>query len=632
MSDVPRVSRRYFVRGLGAAGALSFSLPLRAVGTPSSVPAGRAAITPGEPAPPSSSADPEPTPFEVVRHEADLTVVGGGLAGLCAAVAAARRGARVVLMQDRAVLGGNASSEIRMHVRGAHGAENKEAGILEEIHMENCWRNPGLKFSIWDTVLYETARMQPGLELLLNCSCNGVFAEEGRIRSVRGWQTTSQRWHSVEASLFADCSGDSVLRVCGAEHRRGREARGEHDESHAPLRPDAKTMGNSILIQLREVDEHVPFVPPTWAHRYEDGDLPHRSLHPSGNFWWLEIGGEQDTIADAEEIRDELLRIALGIWAYIKNHPDGRGHGWELDWIGALPGKRENVRYIGDHVLTQNDIEAGGRFEDIVAYGGWTMDDHPPGGIRHQGPPTRHHPAPSPYGIPYRSLYSRNVENLLFAGRNISATHLGLSSTRVMATCALLGQAAGTAAALAIRHGLSPRQVGRDRTGELQAALMDDDCWLPGLLRPIPAISAEARLTASTGDPEPLRNGIDRTLGEEDNGWWGDPEAWVEYRFDEPRRLERARLVFDTYLPFDKTMPHSWPKKGHRAPFPRRLCRDFDLLVEEEGGRWRAVHEVRENHQRLVKLPLGIETRAVRLASRRSWGYEKIHLFGFEVS
>lgn len=633
------VNRRFFIKTLGSTGAFYLLSPAGRGGDgPPSRPTD--GVSP-KAAPPESGADPRRSTassglirsaFDEIDHEADFCVVGGGMAGLCAAVAAARHGARVVLLQDRPVLGGNASSEIRMHICGAHGEENRETGILEEIFMENCHRNPGLKYPIWDTVLYEKARFQDNLKLLLNCTCNDVLSSEGRIESVRGWQLTSQTWHHVKARYFADCSGDSILRICGAEFRRGREARDEFDESHAPPVADEKTMGNSILIQLRATDDHVPFVPPRWAHKYADGDLPQRNLKPSGNFWWLEIGGEQDTIADAEAIRDELYKIAFGVWDYIKNHRDGRGARWELEWIGALPGKRENIRYVGDHILTQNDVEGGGKFEDIVAYGGWSMDDHHPAAIEHKGAPTIFHPAPSPYGIPYRVLYSRNVENLFFAGRNISATHMAMSSTRVMATCAILGQAVGTAAALAAANGLTPRGVYEKKMEVLQKSLMDDDCYLPGKRCGVSRLSREAALSASEGDPEPLRNGADRTLDKIDNGWWGKPDAWVEYRFIDLQQLSRARFVFDSHLPFDKRMPSSDPGKGNKAPFPRRMCRDFDLLVLANDGTWTRAVEVKDNYQRLMKVPLRVETRAIRFVPRRSWGWDQVHLFAFEVS
>ena len=186
-------------------------------------------------------------------------------------------------------------------------------------------------------------------------------------------------------------------------------------------------MGNSLLIQMRRTDESQPYIAPSWAYKFTyPSDLPHR-IHGvnATNFWWLEIGGINDTIKDAESISDELTRIGYGVWDYIKNYAPERAQAenWALEWVGSLPGKRESRRYVGDHILTQNDVRDGGAFEDIVAFGGWSMDDHHPAGLLYPGKPTLFHPAPSPYGIPYRSLYSRNVANLLFAGRNISVTH-----------------------------------------------------------------------------------------------------------------------------------------------------------------------------------------------------------------
>ena len=581
--------------------------------------------------------------FDVVTHDVDLCVVGGGMAGLCAAVAAARHGARVLLMNDRPVLGGNASSEIRMWICGAHGADNKETGILEEIMLDNYFRNEGLKYTLWDTVLYEKAFYQPNLELLLNCTCNDVSMDGLRIASVRAWQMTTQTWHVVWARFFADCSGDSVLRISGAQHRWGREGRDEFNESLAPEQPDRQTMGSSILLQLREIppEEHVPFIPPPWAHKYRDGDMPYRPLMPRGNnFWWIEIGGTGDTIAGTENQRDELLKIALGVLDFIKNHPDGRGRGWELEWIGSLPGKRENVRYVGDVTLTQNDIEAEGRQavgtpqDEMVAYGGWTMDDHPPEAFHYPGPPTTFHPAPSPYGIPYRALYSRNIENLFFAGRNLSATHMALSSTRVMATCAIMGQAMGTAAALAVRTGCSPRGVYEQHQRELQNTLMDDDCYLPWHVRPIADLSRRASLTASDGDPEPLRSGIDRSLQSDDNGWWGTPGAWAAYRFDAPARVAQARFTFDSNLKDHKRMPCSYPLKGNRVHIPTTMTRDFDIEILDDAGQWQCARQVRDNYQRLVKVPLDALTRGVRFVVRAGWGSdaEPVHLFAFDVS
>jgi hypothetical protein len=578
------------------------------------------------------------------RHQADFCVVGGGMSGVCAAVAAARRGVRVVLMHDRPVLGGNASSEVRMWICGAQGPNNRETGILEEIMLENFYRNPTANYSVWDSVVYGITRHEPNLTVLLNCSCNGVQMDGPRVKEVRGWQGTAETWHTVEARLFADCSGDSILApLTGAEVRVGREAAAEYGEDIQPAVADAKTMGMSCLIQTREMDRPVPYVPPSWANKYlSDDDLPHRGHEiVANNWWWFELGGEADSIHDTEELRDELLAVAFGVWDHVKNHGDHGAANWALEWVGFLPGKRESRRYVGDHVLTQNDIRTGGRFDDLVAYGGWPMDDHHPGGIHHRGQPTVYHPAPSPYGIPYRCLYSRNIDNLYCAGRNISTTHAALSSTRVMGTCAIIGQAVGTAAAVALQRQCSPREVCQQHISELQGWLMDDDCYLPWHRRPVAALSREARLTATEGDPEPLRNGWDRPVGEVDNGWQGAPGSRVEYRWTTPRQIREMRLVFNSDL--NRTF-----RQGERNqmqnmhccyrnndPFlrmPEVMIKEFAIEARQADGSWLTVAEVSDNHRRLVKLALNLVTTAVRLVPRSTWGAPEAHLFAWEVS
>jgi hypothetical protein len=578
--------------------------------------------------------------FETISHQVDVCVVGGGMAGLIAAVTAARHGAKVLLMQDRPVLGGNASSEIRMWICGARGADAKETGLLEEILLANYYRNRSRKYALWDTILYEKARYQPGLELLLNCACQEVNIEGdpqspsgAHIVSVKGWQSTTQTYHEVRASCFADCSGDSVLRISGAEFRLGRESQEEFHESHAPQEADQRTMGNTLLLQTRESGIHQPFLPPAWARKFREEDLPNRYLTPTGeNFWWLEVGGMGNTISQAEELRDELLSIGLGVWDLIKNHPDGRARNWELEWIGALPGKRENIRYVGDHMLTQGDILAGGNFSDTVAYGGWTMDDHHPGGLWYRGPATIFHETPSPYGIPYRSLYSANIGNLFFAGRNISASHMAMSSTRVMATCALCGQAVGTAAALAVQYSCSPRAVGRDHLAELQANLMDDDAYLPGFTRPIAPLSRCAGLAVSGGDAQPLRSGIDRVISTADNGWWAQPSDCATYTFESPRHISRVRLVFDSNQADTKRMPCWYPKEGTDVEMPAILPRAFAVDILDSTGSWQRLHLVEDNALRLVRLPVEVEAGAIRFVPLRAWGEGQAHIMAFEVS
>jgi hypothetical protein len=574
--------------------------------------------------------------MKTITHRADFCVVGGGLAGMSAAIAAARRGAKTVLMHDRPVLGGNASSEIRMWVCGAHGKNNRETGLVEEIHLENLWRNNEPNYSVWDSILYEKARFQPNLTLLLNCSCTAAEMKGRRIVSVKGWQTTAETWHVVEAPLFADCSGDSILApLTGAPFRLGREAASEFNEDIEPPVADKKTMGMSCLIQARETDGPRPFVPPAWAHVYKtDADLPNRDHRLKGmqNFWWLELGGEFDSIHDTESLRDELLKVAYGIWDHIKNRGDHEAANWTLEWVGFLPGKRESRRYVGDYTLTQNDVRAEGRFDDLVAYGGWSMDDHHPAGLLYPGKPTIFHPAPSPYGIPYRCLYSKEIENLYFAGRNISVTHAAMSSTRVMATCSLLGQAVGTAAAIATAKGLSPRGVYEKEIGALKQALMDDDAYLPWNRRAVPALSREAVLTADAGDPEPLRNGIDRPVGEALNGWQGACGNAVEYRFGKPAAVREARLVFDSDLNrAGKNMPALWPLGMPRYASPATLVKAFRIDVEVEGA-WKTAAKIDNNYQRLARVPLAATATAVRFVPESTWGAPVVTVFAFELS
>jgi len=597
------------------------------------------------------------TSFTTKSLKADFCVVGGGMAGVCAALSAARNGLKTILVQDRPVLGGNASSEIRMWICGAQGDDDKETGILEELMLRNMRENPKLLYSQWDHVLYGTCLEEKNLTVLLNCSVMDVGTDGARITHVRAWHMSQQCFFDIRARFFGDCSGDSVLRFSGAEWRRGREARNVHNESLAPETGDNKTMGSSILIQLRHTDRHEPFVCPGWAHHYTDETVPARNLSPDGhNFWWLEVGGTRDTIADADAIRDELLKVAYGVWAYIKNHPDGRARDWELDWIGSLPGKRENVRYLGDHTLTQDDIRSQGRFEDMVAHGGWPMDDHHPEGIEYQGDPTVFHGSPSPYGIPYRSLYSINIENLFFAGRNISASHMALSSTRVMATCAVMGQAMGTAASVAFHKGLTPRGVYEKAIPELQALLMDQDGYLPWHTRTIPALSRNAALTASRGDPAILLDGIERDLAAEpsrsaegdpdghenqnkekakliDHGWWGGAGDWVAYTWSEPCAIDTVRIVLDSDLQLNKRMLCRYPKDQPAVSMPAMLARDLDVECCDASGNWATMHEIRDNRKRLIILA-GTEqpTTGCRLRIIRAWGEQDAHVMAFDAS
>lgn len=561
--------------------------------------------------------------MRTVMHKTDLCVVGGGMSGLCCAIAAARHGIQVTLIQDRPVLGGNASSEIRMWIGGAHGKDNREGGIIEEIFLENFYQNPSLKYPIWDSVLYEKARAEENIALLLNTAVFDLTMDGDRIQSVKGYQSNAETFHVVEAKWFADCSGDSVLApLSGAEFMYGREAKADFNETIPPDKADKKTMGMSCLFQVRETDHPVPFTPPKWANVYEtDDDLPYKDHDLKNNFWWIELGGEWDCLHDTDRCRDELLKICYGVWDHMKNKGDHGAENWELEWIGFLPGKRESRRYVGKYIVTQNDVEAEGRFSDIVAHAGWSMDDHFPEGFYYsKGHPTIYHPAPQPWGLPLRCMISKNIENLVFAGRNISVTHAALSSSRVMATCAVLGQALGTAVAQAVKSGCHVENVDVAR---LQETLMEDDHFIPWRRRKVSDLSLEAECTADV-----IRNGLDR--GEE-NLWIGKTGECIEYTLSKDTPVCEIRLVFDADMNRKyHNMPCSYPLHETRFKLPKTLIKEYKIEFENEAGEISCIH-VTDNHQRLVKHKADACAKRVRFIPLSTNGHDDFRLFSFEI-
>lgn len=578
----------------------------------------------------------------------DICVVGGGMAGMCAAIAAARHGSKVALVHDRTVFGGNASSEIRMWVCGAQGLDRSpnpdllETGVVEEIRLENIYRNPRGNWSIWDSVTYGAVLKEKNITMLMNASCMDGTMEGECLQSILVWQTTTQTKYSITAKQFVDSSGDGILiPLTGAAYRQGRESASDFDESIQPEVSDKNTMGISCLIQTRETDHPVEFTPPEWAHVYEtDADLNDRPHDlRSHNFWWLELGGDMDTIHDAEKIKDELIKSAFGIWDHIKNRGDHGAENWELEWVGFLPGKRESRRYIGDHTMTQGDVLAEGRFDDLVAYGGWPMDDHHPGGMKHKGDPTQFHYAPAPYGIPLRSLYSSSVPNILCAGRNISVTHAALSSTRVMGTCSVIGQAVGTAAAIAVRKGKYPREIAESHIEELQQTLLDDGCYLPWKKRRLPEVTLDATLAASGGSNiESLRNGWGRPIGSDSNGWSARVGDTATYMWERSQQLTRVRLVFDSDLNrdcfgkgFSTNMPCRYTKDFVEQHVPASLVKSFRIEALEPDGEWVTVSKVENNYQRVVVLNINVRTTSVRIVIDETWGDTAVLVFEWDV-
>ncbi|GIP35479.1 FAD-dependent oxidoreductase [Paenibacillus sp. J2TS4] len=434
-----------------------------------------------------------------MRYESvysDVTVIGGGLAGVSAAVSAARRGKKVSLIQNRPVLGGNSSSEIRVWVLGATGLGvnryARETGIIGEMYDENQYINPEGNPYYWDLVVLEKVRSEPNIQLFLNTDVREVEAngdESNRtIHSVTGWMMGSERQIRFESPMFIDCSGDGLVAfLAGAKYRIGREAQHEFNEPWAPEAADNITLGSTILFYTKDVGHPVKYIAPSFAKDITQTAIPMKRVFAAGDngchYWWIEWGGEADidTLHDNERIRDELWSVIYGIWDYIKNSGKFDADNLTLEWIGSIPGKREVRRFIGDYILTQNDVRNQAHFEDYVAFGGWSMDLHPPEGMYASDYVSKLDCPDGTYQIPFRSLYSVNVNNLLFAGRNISATHVAFGSTRVMGTCSVMGEAAGAGAALCVDKGIMPRELYRNHIKELQQTLVWNDAAITGV-------------------------------------------------------------------------------------------------------------------------------------------------------
>ncbi|MGA0845435.1 MAG: FAD-dependent oxidoreductase, partial [Luteolibacter sp.] len=464
---------------------------------------------------PISMIEEAPAELRQLRTEeiaSDLVVVGGGLAGTCAAIAAARRGLQVTLVQDRPVLGGNASSEVRLWVLGAtsHMGNNnrwsREGGIINEILEENLYRNRQGHPLILDTVLLEKVVEEPRIRLLLNTAAHEVIKNDADdIKSITAFCPQNSTRYSLMAPLFCDATGDGILGfLSGAAFRMGAESADEFGEGFAPDESYGNLLGHSLYFYTKDVGTPVRFTAPSWAHKDVEKIARYRKFNANMqgcNFWWIEYGGRLDTVHDTEEIKWELWKVVYGIWDHIKNsgeYPEAET--MTLEWVGQIPGKRESRRFEGDYLLSQQDVIGQRAFDDAVAHGGWALDLHPADGVYSERPGCTQWHSKGVYGIPWRCYYSRNISNLFLAGRIISATHVAFGSTRVMATCAVGGQAVGTAAAICLKNGCMPRDLAQGaHLEELQRQLDRDGQFLPGPSVPDPDdLAASASATASS--------------------------------------------------------------------------------------------------------------------------------------
>ena len=610
------------------------------------------------------------------RDEAfDVVVVGGGMTGLCAALASAREGVRTALIHNRSVLGGNASSEIRMHICGADANQFKrnaaETGIIHEILLENKAHNDYYNYSIWDSVLLQTVYRQKGLTLFLNTNMEDADLEADRIRQILCYQSTTETHLCITGQVFIDCTGNGTLGYfAGADFRTGSEGRSEFQEPDAPKEPNGDRMGNTLLFKAVNRGHPVPFRTPDWVRHFSEDDLKLRGhgnhkpllLCPTDinytnqkeapgekkafdcygldyGYWWIELPGKgPDIIAEYETIRDELVRCVYGVWDHLKNSGDHGAEDYDLQWVGMLPGIRESRRLMGDYILTENDVLANRIFPDAVAYGGWPIDNHTPGGLDDKDvmPSTVRH-FPGLYTIPYRCYCSGRISNLMQAGRILSASKLAMASSRVMGTCSVGGQAAGTAAAMCVQYGCQPRQVG-ERIGELQQRLLRSDCYIPGFVNQDAGdLARRARAEASScleGHPaDKVLNGVSRDTEEAVNCWESDgiraEGETLTLRLDRPARLGQVRLTFDSNLNRAIKITLSAKRMAQQqAGPPRELVKDYEVRLVRD-GEVAASRRVEGNYQRLNVLdfpekPL-CDTVEIRISATN--GYPNARIF-----
>lgn len=447
----------------------------------------------------------------------DLVVIGGGMAGVCCAITAARQGIKVALIQDRPVLGGNASSEVRLWVLGAtsHMGNNnrwsREGGVIDEILVENTFRNKEGNPVLFDMVLVDKVLAEKNIELFLNTIVFDIEKSDDKtIALVKAFNPQNQTEYSFKAELFADCSGDGIVSyLSGASYRIGAEDKEEHLELFAPDKTEyGELLGHSIFFYMKDTGKPVTYVAPEFALKNVEEVIPKimnpgyfSTGHHGCKYWWLEYGGRIDTIHDTEAIKYELWKVVYGIWDYIKNsgkYPEAINY--TLEWVGVIPGKRESRRFKGYYMLTQQDVIEQRNHYDSVAYGGWSIDLHPADGVYSAKNGCNQWHSKGVYPIPYRTYVSYDIDNLFIGGRLMSATHVAFGSSRVMCTSAHGGQAIGMAAALCVKANRKPADfIEPEEVKKIQRALIATGQYIPQLkLNEFGGAAAKAEITASS--------------------------------------------------------------------------------------------------------------------------------------
>lgn len=462
----------------------------------------------GPAAAPSASPTTPLTPTPPVVGDFDLAVVGGGIAGVCSAVTAARLGMRVALLTDRPRLGGNASDEAGVSLDGAasHHANARESGLVEELFRDRAYHREENYTGACERMVAREAT----ITVLKN---ERVVAVErlpsGDVSAVHLMDTINGDRTAVASRFFVDATGDgTVAALAGAEFHYGRESQSEYGESLAPAQSDDITMSGCIMdgvvgFRSEERDRVIAYEAPPWAPIFHDPDRFGRSVgRLDRGAWWMEHAGTVDDMVDAERARDELMRISYGYWDYVKNRWPGRDAAArrELVSVPYYNARREGRRVIGDYVLTQQDLQDPQPLHDAVAHGGWSIDIHNRKGI-YSGKegPFEFNDIAKLYAIPYRCLYAKDIGNLFLAGRCISVSHVALGSVRVQATLAVAAEAVGVAAAIAASADTDARGVLTHHLDRLQQTLLRLDHYIPSVVDSDPAnLARGASVCAST--------------------------------------------------------------------------------------------------------------------------------------
>ena len=600
--------------------------------------------------------------FKRVEKHYDFIVVGGGLTGLCAALAAARHGANTALVHDRPVLGGNASSEIRMHICGAtmnmQKPELAEGGIVHELQLANKRLNDSYNFSIWDAVLFDAVKKEKNLTMYLNAPMHSATCENGKVTAIECYQMTTERQLILSADVFADCTGNGTLcAFVDAPFRTGSEGKDAFGEPDAPEVANNDRMGNTLLFKAADMGHPVKFTPPVDAIHFTEDMLKFRKhtaeLPPElkqnledheykimfdgfaqdYGYWWIELPGKtEDIIGEFEDIRDELVRAIYGVWDHIKNVGDHGAANFELTWVGMLPGVRESRRVECDYMLNENDVLTNRRFDDVVAYGGWHVDNHNPKGLyAFDDLPSFSHPFDGSYDIPYRSYLVKGFDNLFVGGRCMGASKLAMASTRVMGTCAIGGQAIGTAAAQALVDGTDIRGI--DMT-KLQQTLLKDDCWLP--LKENADENDLARgavVTASSEqagfEAKKIVDGTTRRIDGVEHAWRAtEPAAWVNLALSKPATVSTVQLVFDSNFDIEKKITlSSRRQKQQVVGIPAELVKDCTVELLKD-GKVVATQTIADNYLRLVRVAFdAVECDAVKVTVTATNGAPEARIF-----